>query len=575
MALALNAESEVTSLMIVAVAATTTGTTLPTETTTVVDEDMDSTKTKNALKEHAITVARKVTKKQIAGRKNRTHIFDHKDTDLAVVMVEMETTVVEIVAMATAQQMVENETANAGFEFQMPAIDLGIETAFSAPMSLLSDPDYMIADSGASTHQRGSQAGMINIRTVDQLTSYGDGQSSRIMHRGDVPVTIKTNKGMANVTLTNASVKQGGYNLFSTTRAQEDGWETRGNKTGIHLTKDGVTISFDIPMRTPTGVVWLMHCPVRREVGAAETPSNQPPKKPKPYNVAHAQLGHTGEDATRQTAKHLGWDITRGSTCRCIACAAMKIKRKTLLGKNEGVVRPKIQIAKEDVEAAIGTRFYIDQASVRKSPEGFAMSKPNMRMLVEGRTQYKMVAFLESKDDQVQITCKDLHSFKERGMPVRYVRCDNAGENKSLEKALHGSEWKMTGTEMEYTARNTPQQNSVAEVSIYVTVIRAKTMMFAANVPKKYRYKLFPYAVGTAVKTDNLMIVMIGEKKATRAEHFTGKLPSIVDHLRTWGEAGSVKTFTHMLHICCISNHMLHILCCIYNHMLHICCIHS
>ena len=43
---------------------------------------------------------------------------------------------------------------------------------------------------------------------------------------------------------------------------------------------------------------------------------------------------------------------------------------------------------------------------------------------------------------------------------IKFIRCDNAGENKELEK-----ECKKAGMniEFEYTAPNTPQQNGVAE----------------------------------------------------------------------------------------------------------------
>jgi ribosomal protein S26 len=36
----------------------------------------------------------------------------------------------------------------------------------------------------------------------------------------------------------------------------------------------------------------------------------------------------------------------------------------------------------------------------------------------------------------VESTCEILHSFKQDGMPVKFLRCDNAGENVSLEKAI-------------------------------------------------------------------------------------------------------------------------------------------
>jgi hypothetical protein len=76
--------------------------------------------------------------------------------------------------------------------------------------------------------------------------------------------------------------------------------------------------------------------------------------------------------------------------------------------------------------------------------------KANMRMLVEGASQYKSLAFLERKDDQVDITCQQLQRVKSRGLPLQCIRCDNAGENKNLEKQLVSSQWKLP-LQFEYT----------------------------------------------------------------------------------------------------------------------------
>jgi hypothetical protein len=102
----------------------------------------------------------------------------------------------------------------------------------------------------------------------------------------------------------------------------------------------------------------------------------------------------------------------------------------------------------------------------------------------------------------------------------------------------------MTNVEMEYTARDTPQQNSSAELGIWHTVLKAKTLMRAANVPKKFRYFLFPDAVKTAAKLDALHLTMYMGIEKSRHEHFYGNLPSYVNHLRTWGEVGTVKLRT-------------------------------
>jgi hypothetical protein len=313
---------------------------------------------------------------------------------------------------------------------------------------------------------------------------------------------------------------------------------------------------FDIPVMTPKGMVWCVYAPPKRpellngmKDEEAQSPEEEvKPNKVVPYHVAHAQLGHCGEDATHAVAAHLDWKIARGTASPCISCAEVKVKKKTF--KQEGASVPtNLKRSTDDSVNPIGTRWYLDQASVKKSPEGFMLTKPNLKMLVEGATQMKFVEFLSNKNDQVESTCEILHSFKQDGMPVKFLRCDNAGENVSLEKAIKGKAWQMTNLKLEYTARDTPQQNSIAELSIFHTVLKAKTMLRAARVPKKFRYKLFPMIVKTATQLDALSIITLNGTAATRYEHLYGKLPSYAAHLRTVGEAGAVKPQARMMRI--------------------------
>ena len=66
----------------------------------------------------------------------------------------------------------------------------------------------------------------------------------------------------------------------------------------------------------------------------------------------------------------------------------------------------------------------------------------------------------------------------------------NAGENKLLQKRCESSDWKM-GITFEYTARDTPQQNSLAELAFAIIANRGRAMMHEANLPKEKRFKLW------------------------------------------------------------------------------------
>ena len=68
----------------------------------------------------------------------------------------------------------------------------------------------------------------------------------------------------------------------------------------------------------------------------------------------------------------------------------------------------------------------------------------------------------------------------------------------------------LTGnSQFEYTARDTPQQNHLAELGFAVLSNRAPTLMTAANVPLTKRYKIWKEAVKTATLLDELLVVSI------------------------------------------------------------------
>jgi hypothetical protein len=56
------------------------------------------------------------------------------------------------------------------------------------------------------------------------------------------------------------------------------------------------------------------------------------------------------------------------------------------------------------------------------------------------------------------------------------------------------------------------------------------------------RYKIWRHAFKTATLLDGLTVITVGGKTATRYVLRAGENPKFADHLRTWGEAGSIKT---------------------------------
>jgi hypothetical protein len=65
--------------------------------------------------------------------------------------------------------------------------------------------------------------------------------------------------------------------------------------------------------------------------------------------------------------------------------------------------------------------------------------------------------------------------------------------------------------------------------------------MVEANVPLEVRYLVYHKAFETATLLDGLTTVTIDGVTKTRYEHWGGAIPGFARHLRTWGEAGTVK----------------------------------
>ena len=109
--------------------------------------------------------------------------------------------------------------------------------------------------------------------------------------------------------------------------------------------------------------------------------------------------------------------------------------------------------------------MYLDISSKRKPNIG---GRQHWVMLVDEAMKYKKSFFLKKKNEQVQPIIDWIKSFETRQeILVKIIRCDNAGENKVLERESDKNEF---GIIFEYTAPGTPQLNGVVERA-FVTVM--------------------------------------------------------------------------------------------------------
>jgi hypothetical protein len=301
------------------------------------------------------------------------------------------------------------------------------------------------------------------------------------------------------------------------------------------LKKGDQQVKFDLVIPTHKGVIFAMY--INREGESQEEVAGIGTTTKKRLNIkkAHELLGHMSEDMTRKVAKHLGWEITKGTLQTCESCAIGKAKQKNVPKKSDHV-GSKVN----------GERVFLDIATIKGEKDGPSPNaRNNWRIMVDERTQMKFSLFSTTKDGMVVPTLDELTRWNKSGMKVKYIRLDNAGENVKLQKVSDSKDYKMN-LQFEFTARNTPQQNHLAELGFTVLINRGRAMMHRANIPKDIRYKVFPKVFETATLLDSLVICTIDGETKTRAEHFGKTLPKFAKHLRTWGEAGTVTIHQKM-----------------------------
>eukprot|EP00957_Ditylum_brightwellii_P204087 15337618-Ditylum_brightwellii.AAC.2 len=73
--------------------------------------------------------------------------------------------------------------------------------------------------------------------------------------------------------------------------------------------------------------------------------------------------------------------------------------------------------------------------------------------MVDEQSTLCMSRFFNTKSGMVESTLEQFGKWKQAVIVVKYLRCDNAGENKSLEKRAQSSDWQFEII-FEYTARD-------------------------------------------------------------------------------------------------------------------------
>ena len=313
-------------------------------------------------------------------------------------------------------------------------------------------------------------------------------------------------------------VPQLNHDLFSFTKAMKEGWQMNGRwKEGglmIELFKTTKT-SMKFDRMISSGSSWLMGIKTQRLVGQAHAVIE--PGKSIPVWKFHQITGHTGEHLLRTTAEYMGIKLT-GKLEPCETCAQVKIRQANVPKKKE-----------KQVPSRPGYRLFIDISSFKHESMG---GKRHWLIVVDEFSDCSHSFFLKRKSDQKELFPIWIKELKAKfGIDIKYIRLDNSGENRSLQKECDKQN---LGIIFEFSAPGTPQQNSVVERKIPTLMGRSRAMMITAGFSQQDKRKFWCEVISTATKLDNIMV----RKDRTKPPFtlFYNDEPKYMKFLRSFGE---------------------------------------
>jgi hypothetical protein len=377
--------------------------------------------------------------------------------------------------------------------------------------------DWLL-DSGASCHVTNSKLLMQDIERTTKGLTVGDGGVTVPECRGTL--YLKTDEGLQ-IRLTNVYYALGFFkNILSVGKfldkgARFDGDETDENKltllsknsggrmTGHRSEVDSLFYVFARRFEPkPTDGIYL----------AAVIPKYT-------LEEAHRLSGHVNKASIIRTFKALGWKLSTNEMDPCGACAMAKAKAKAV---------PKAPATRAETP---GVRIYIDISGPYRKMKG---EQRYWILMVDDFSRYKWTSIVTDKKQIGPYFERFVKAMKANNYPIKFLRCDNAGENKFYLKPICES----YGIDQEFTAPHTPQQNGVVERGFVTIRDRAKAMMVDARLEENWQVALWGEAIQHATLLTNCFISQ-GETQSP-FQLFYGQDPQVLGTLVEWGRVGYV-----------------------------------
>ena len=234
-------------------------------------------------------------------------------------------------------------------------------------------------------------------------------------------------------------------------------------------------------------------------------------------NEAHNQWGHHGVKHLKVIAEMLNIELV-GQLKSCDGCGIAKAKRKSI---------PKTTAVKA---TRPGEHLFVDTAG----PFSETLARNKYWQGAVDDFSGKLFSCFATTKKNIDVFIRGLlEGFKGRATPVKYLRCDNAGENIALNALC-----REFGVTTEFTVPNTPQYNGRIERRFAVVLQMALAMLYAAGIKPEWQAKLWAEAVVTAAFLGDLGPTQ--RSKIPAQELFDGKPSKWYGWLKEFGRVGHV-----------------------------------
>ena len=238
-------------------------------------------------------------------------------------------------------------------------------------------------------------------------------------------------------------------------------------------------------------------------------------------NVLHDTFGHVTEDTVRKTAGFYGIKV-KGTMKPCEHCKIGNARQKD--------VPKETQTHSE----TLGERLFIDQSSVKAKSYG---GSKYWLLVLDDASDITWSSFLKKKSDQVEKLVSFLKDLKAKhNVTVKYIRCDNAGENKKLQERC---ESEGLGITFEYTPSNSPQFNGKVERAFAALYSQVRALNNAAQFTKELRDGLWCEAANHATDIRN-MLVSARKASPSYQQFYKREYPGMRT-MRKFGEIAIIK----------------------------------